>query len=937
MAMAGPLPGDLFYVDYSSNLDPAVVQKYTVSIISPDADLSRINLGQPGKKIYGYLSIGEVAPDAPYLNDVMRQEFDVQHKNKNWGSFIMDVSDARWQSYVVDNLALEISKKGFSGFFLDTIDSHQILAKGSKARKEELSKGVIKIIKRLKARYPDKEILINRGFDIWKDVKTDISGILAESLFQTYDFISDEYKPTSRNDREWLLSRLREIQSEDIPIYIIDYALPEKRDSIRDLYKRYESLGFHLCISNVELNGVVVHPESDEPRNVFTIYGRDAGDPSKNIYWSVDSATAATLQTPGEYLGLEFFYHNVGTDGVPMPLTSKFSAVIVDNNLEIPKEIEQGVLNWLIEEKRNGRKIIIWGKLPFTLSSVRNQFMREFGIHGSGDFVPVTAKVEIAHQSSDFNFEFKTIPTNSDFMDIRAPSGSDISLILKSKLEAGQPIEFHPAFYADWGAFVFLNEAIFRIGGEMRSWCINPFLFLTKALDIPNWPIPDVSTQNGLRIFYSHIDGDGFRNLSTVSPGMRSSEIIYEKIIKKYPYPVTASVIESEVRAQIEGQDPGEADDLIRIARTIFNSSKVEAASHTYSHPFYWKVEDKITGGFADNTQILKLKNSVGYRTLDIEKEINDPIDFIENFLLPDGKKVEIVLWSGNCRIPKEALAMTRALGLRNMNGGLTIMSRSNPSILKVAPKCRETFGELQIHNAVQNENVFRKMWKKNGVDETPFYGGFENVLSTFKYTEKPRRLKPVNVYYHWYSGDNWASVKAIESVMEWCRKQELSITTAANYSKIVEDSRDVKIYRQGNNAWRITNGGFCRTFRFEEGEHVPDIGSSDNVIGYNFVNGKLYVTTGSKTETIIRLTTKPSQHVYLQKSTGIVDVTELSPRRIGIKVKSFEENKVKTGGWLPGREVDIQVNSDVTTALVGADGTLELLLPSDATVTIQQ
>ena len=109
--MAGPLPGDLFYVDYSSNLDPAVVQKYTVSIISPDADLSRINLGQPGKKIYGYLSIGEVAPDAPYLNDVMRQEFDVQHKNKNWGSFIMDVSDARWQSYVVDNLALEISKK----------------------------------------------------------------------------------------------------------------------------------------------------------------------------------------------------------------------------------------------------------------------------------------------------------------------------------------------------------------------------------------------------------------------------------------------------------------------------------------------------------------------------------------------------------------------------------------------------------------------------------------------------------------------------------------------------------------------------------------------------------------------------------------------------------------------------------------------------------
>lgn len=934
-AMTSSLRAELFYVNYKSFLDAGELQKYRVSIISPEADLSQINMNQRGKKIYGYLSIGEIAPDAPYLNEALSRNFEMEFKNKTWGSYVMDVSDPGWQRYVVDTLAMRIASKGFSGFFLDTVDSHQMLARGSEVRKKELQDGIISIVRQLKLRFPDKDILLNRGFEIWPSVRSEISGVLAESLFHTYDFGSGKYGPTSRGDQEWLLGKLNEIQKTGIPIYVIDYALPEQRDSIQRLYEQYQNLGFNLCVSNVELDGNLTQPKTDEKRFVFTIFGKKSSDPSQTVYWSVDSATAATLQMPGEHLGLEFFYHNINTEGVPNPLASRFSTVIVDNNMEIPKELEQGVLDWLIHEKREGKKVIIWGKPPFTLNSVRNQFMREFGLIGSGDFIPITSKVEIAKQASDFNFESKSIPSISDFMDLRAPLGSEISLALKSTAEDGSPIEFHPAFYTDWGAFVFLNEAVFRIGEEMHSWCLNPFLFLSKALDIPNWPIPDVTTKNGLRIFYSHIDGDGFRNLSTVSPGMRSAEAIFKKIIEKYPYPVTCSIIESEIRAQIEGQDKGEMEELIQIAREIFNSPKVEAASHTYSHPFYWKAEDGYAGGY--DIQILPLKPVAGYNSLNIKKEISDPIQFIENFLLPDGKKVEIVLWSGNCRIPKEALSMTRTLGVKNMNGGQTIISRNNPSLLRVAPKCRETYGELQIHNAVQNENVFRKYWKKNGVVPETYFAGFENVLQTFKYTEMPRRLKPINVYYHWYSGDNWASVKAVETVMEWCMKRNLAISTASEYASIVEDSRKTRIYKQDPYTWQITNDGFCRTFRFEEGDYIPDLERSENVVGYNYINGKLYVTTGTARETKIKLTTRATEHAYLQFATGDATVTSLEADRIVFKVTNFTKNKVKTAGWRPQQEVTVRVNDDQTTQLVSADGTLELTLPENATVSIQQ
>src|SRR5438034_1255561 len=38
-------------------------------------------------------------------------------------------------------------------------------------------------------------------------------------------------------------------------------------------------------------------------------------------------------------------------------------------------------------------------------------------------------------------------------------------------------------------------------------WWINPFAFFEAALGLEDWPRPDVTTLNGRRLFYSHIDG----------------------------------------------------------------------------------------------------------------------------------------------------------------------------------------------------------------------------------------------------------------------------------------------------------------------------------------------------------------------------------------------------------------------------------------------
>ena len=76
-------------------------------------------------------------------------------------------------------------------------------------------------------------------------------------------------------------------------------------------------------------------------------------------------------------------------------------------------------------------------------------------------------------------------------------------------------------------------------------------------------------------------DGDGFANFSRLKAGQRSAEIIRDRILKKYPFPVTVSIIEAELRGLIRTQRLEDAEPLQALAREIFALPNVEIASHS--------------------------------------------------------------------------------------------------------------------------------------------------------------------------------------------------------------------------------------------------------------------------------------------------------------------------------------------------------------------
>src|SRR5947207_14475341 len=72
-----------------------------------------------------------------------------------------------------------------------------------------------------------------------------------------------------------------------------------------------------------------------------------------------------------------------------------------------------------------------------------------------------------------------------------------------------------------------------------RLWYLNPFEYFRIAFSTDDLPKPDTTTLVGRRIFYSHIDGDGWRNATEVMPYRKerrlSPYVIMKEIIEAFP------------------------------------------------------------------------------------------------------------------------------------------------------------------------------------------------------------------------------------------------------------------------------------------------------------------------------------------------------------------------------------------------------------------
>jgi polysaccharide biosynthesis protein PelA len=547
------------------------------------------------------------------------------------------------------------------------------------------------------------------------------------------------------------------------------------------------------------------------PRKVLVVQETQAGEP-------LDLTPGVrNLATPLNYLGYDVEYVNANG---PLP----------EN---VTPDRYAGVVAWL--DGDGVRDSDAWRRWidACIAAHVPIAFLGQFGFDAAADDGtaldlqsvegPFSGPVDIASRDPMIGFEVDPKPDARDLSGLRV-GGAGQPLL---RLRVGG-VTIDQSAVTPWGGFALSPYTTVTLAGiGQERWAIQPISFLSAALRLQPMPTPSVTTENGRRLFMSHVDGDGFASRTEFPGPDYSGEALYRQIFTRYRVPMTLSVIEGEVGPA--GIYPQISPRLEQIARKIFALPYVEIGTHTYSHPFDWRAVDAKTGeridqGGGDTAFSLVIPNY----NFNIDREISGSIDYINSRLAPPGKSTASLQWPGNCMPPASVIRKVYAAGVGNINGGDTVVTKSANSWTNIAPiGVDKGPGAYQIYAPNQDENVYTNDW------QGPFYG-FTRVLETYDMTDWPLRFKPIDVYYHMYSGTKVASLKALDEVFSTVLKEPVLPVQVTDYIDKVLDWRSFAVARGvgGERAWVVRGNGAVRELHWP-GKDVPDLAASPGVTGY--------------------------------------------------------------------------------------------------------
>jgi len=707
------------------------------------------------------------------------------------------------------------------------------------------------------------------------------------------------------------------------------------------------------------------------------------------VYDSRYEATPATTrihrlaEMPLNWLGFKLVYVDVNA---PLPdgeALQRYRGIV--SWLVEPMAGRDTYLTWLDKATAAGLRLACFSELaPADTSELPAAALRIFerlGLRATDQYVGVTYKSKVvSSDASMIGFE-RPLDVSLSPYPVMLPMSpaTQVYLSLSVPMEEGEA-QSSVVTTNSGGGYVADGFAFFYDANSDRArWIINPFLFFKRALADEVFPIPDVTTLDGRRIYFSHIDGDGWNNISEIE-GYReahvtAADVIRREAIEPYPdLPVTAALIAGDTVLEIGGLKTAQVT-----ASKLFALPQVEVASHTYSHPFNWSffenydrarelamidqvakpapsLMDSVRGllyRVAGKAEISDTRSRYiagssdlprGYlkEPFDLDKEVREALRVSESYA-PADKKAAIYQWSGDTEPFEAAVRATRQAGVRNMNGGDTRLDAEYPSVFYVPPIARPVGRERQIYAGNSNENTYTNNW------HGPFYGQLL-LEETLKNTETPRRLKPFNLYYHMYSGEKPGALAAIKHILDLARASPVIPVKASTYAAIADDFFAVEMSQVDANSWRITNRGAMQTFRFDDADKLDiNWARSKGVLGRNRTNGSLYVALDpAQSEALIALTARPEAGTISDRvGPHLVDsrwqISGLVPQgACGFKLSA---EGFGAGDMLwetrPGRSFEVVMTRGnatlaVFTAMADAAGHLPLSLPPDAVAPVE-
>lgn len=600
---------------------------------------------------------------------------------------------------------------------------------------------------------------------------------------------------------------------------------------------------------------------------------------------------------PIEYNGFVMEYHNMIKGFPDIKNRPDILGAIIWDLYDIDKKQQIEYLDWAVDMIEAGKKIVLLETLPGDFDNPDreqqnkiNRFWSKMGVSNEGWQTP-TLRIQYPLKDPILtDFERQYIDIKSSYPQLKVIS-NEVTPHLIARQNYDIDTDSCLIFTGPNGSFSassFTFYENFYGGRDFVKWYINPFLFFNLALDGAKMPKPDISTLAGRRIYYSQIDGDGWSSISKIEEyekqKMITAKVILKEIIEPNPdLPVTVAAIAANLDPKWVGVPKAR-----EAAKDIYKVDHVEMSSHTYSHPFEWgffqhyseKEEEPFLRFYKFGTWknknlfeniSIQMEESEGERgditksdlsyphklnmgytiprayanePFNLKQEIEGSLKYIDQFSPNKEKKAHLIQWSGNCLPFEAAVREVRLAGAFNINGGDSRFDNEYASYAWVRPLGQNVGKELQILSSMANENLYTELWSKN-------FFGFNRLYKTIENTETPIRLRPINLYYHTYSGEKLASLNAVKQNIAFIKTQEIAPIKASDFSQMVMGFYSTEIYQTAPNTWKFANRGALQTIRFDKATfQAVDFSQSKGIVGQRHSQGNLYVYLDKSVET---------------------------------------------------------------------------------------
>jgi polysaccharide biosynthesis protein PelA len=246
---------------YGMTADQAALEAYDVVVLDPGFQGPIGPLADGGRKICGYLSLGEVRDSDPLVSSL--DSTAMLPENPDWpGVHRVDVRHPKWQSLILDVRIPALAQQGFNGLMFDTLDTPPYLEQLDKAKYGGMRAAAIELVVAIRARWPNMMLVMNRGYALLPDLVGQVDAVIAESLMTSTGPRGEGFVWVDSHQFDLQMNLLgpAAARKPPLPILSLDYWNPDDANAVAEIYRRERKLGHHPYVATRSLDVIVPEP-----------------------------------------------------------------------------------------------------------------------------------------------------------------------------------------------------------------------------------------------------------------------------------------------------------------------------------------------------------------------------------------------------------------------------------------------------------------------------------------------------------------------------------------------------------------------------------------------------------------------------------------------------------------------------------------------------